>query len=311
MKQSIIILIGISGSGKSTWASNFIQKNPEYISVSRDAIRMQITSSKKRWLEKGLEMLVTKMQDELINTALNDGFSVIIDNTHLDKKYIQEVINKYNHRASIKSVTFSIPLDIAKERVQQRDNVDVSYIDRQFNQFQKLTANGDDKVNIERQSMEYSLLDPKGVVICDLDGTLSLYDKRKSSYDRDFENDSPNEPLVAILRQLSISYDEATDYFCFGGNEIVFFSGRDSKFEDQTRQFLEEHLEGIDFDLHMRKHGDTRRDSVVKMEMFNKYIKEPQKMVCCVFDDRLQVIEEVWNKLGIPVFNVNQNLHRF
>ncbi len=35
----IIITRGIPGSGKTTWAKNFVKNNPNYIRISRDDLR--------------------------------------------------------------------------------------------------------------------------------------------------------------------------------------------------------------------------------------------------------------------------------
>jgi len=55
-------------------------------------------------------------------------------------------------------------------------------------------------------------------------------------------------------------------------------------------------------DLHMRKIGDRRRDSFVKLDMYNEVIKDKYNVIC-VFDDRPQVIRECWKVLNLPVLN--------
>lgn len=37
--NNVIITVGISGSGKSTWSTNFIKENPKYLRLNRDDIR--------------------------------------------------------------------------------------------------------------------------------------------------------------------------------------------------------------------------------------------------------------------------------
>ena len=50
----------------------------------------------------------------------------------------------------------------------------------------------------------------------------------------------------------------------------------------------------------MRKNGDSRRDSIVKEEIFWNDI-EPKYNVLAVFDDRDQVVK-MWRELGIKCF---------
>ena len=138
-------------------------------------------------------------------------------------------------------------------------------------------------------------------IICDLDGTLSLFDKeKKNPYDRDFENDEVNEKVLFILK--------SWDYFNPKGS-IHFLSGRNDKFKDQTLEFLNKHLVGVHYNLVMRKDGDFRKDVIVKEEMYNNWIKD-KYTVDFVIDDRLQVCR-LWYSLGLFVFNVNQGLIEF
>lgn len=138
-------------------------------------------------------------------------------------------------------------------------------------------------------------------IICDLDGTLSLFDRNlKSPYDRDFENDDVNKRVLFILK--SWSYFNPTGV-------IQFLSGRNNKFTEQTLEFLNKHLIGIPYNLIMRQNKDFRKDVVVKEEMYNTWIKDKYE-VDFVIDDRLQVCR-LWYSLNLFVFNVNQGLEEF
>lgn len=306
MNQEIIVLVGISGSGKSTWAADHIEKNPNYIRINRDSIRHQITGSDKNILSRDKEKLVTKIQDEQIRTALFSSYNVIIDNTHLRLKYISEIVNKYNHLADIKIKIFSDNLYKCQERVIKRDGVStkVDYIEKQYNQFKNLKITKEIFPKLEKeytQNTDLKYLDR--CIICDLDGTLSLYDSnKKSPYNRDFENDEINTSIETLLKLYSSSIKNS---------HIFFFSGRNGKYRNQTIEFLTKNLFlPEDFTLIMRDENDQRRDSIVKEEMFIKYIKD-QFYIDGVFDDRLQVLEELWWKLGLSTFNVNKNNIRF
>lgn len=318
--QKIIILIGISGSGKTTYAKKLMNSSSNFIRVNRDDIRKQITASNKLLLSNELEELVTKFQDEQIRIALKSGFNIVVDNTNLKQKYINDIINQYNHLADIEIVKLDIhPID-AKMRVARRDgtagnNLDyvlyclnnLDYIDKQY-----ITNNN---LNLEKFHYPKKVIEPyvrksslQDCIICDLDGTLSLYDhNEKSPYDRDFENDNVNEAISSYLDELSKWHDINFNQF----TKIFFFSGRNSKFEKQTRQFLNKALDNkVEYTLVMRNENDTRRDSVIKLEMFEDYVRDKYN-VLAVFDDRLQVIEECWNPLGVFVFNCNNGAGRF
>lgn len=304
MKNNIIITVGISGSGKSTWAANFIKNNPNYIRVNRDSIRHQLTGTSNNILDKKLENLVTNIQHANILEALNQGFNVIVDNTHLQKKYISDLSLSFGHRANIELKLFNCNLELAINRVLNRENyqdiLQTSYIKKQYNQYQELLKCGVKEEIIKHE--DYTIVFDKTLddcIICDLDGTLALYGN-KNSYDRDFENDLINKPVLEILNFLSSDY------------KIIFFSGRNSKFAVQTLDFLYNKcfLEEGQFELYMRNEKDNRRDSIIKLEMYTNHIKNKYNPLF-VLDDRLQVIEECWNRLGVFVLNVNQKNNRF
>lgn len=137
-------------------------------------------------------------------------------------------------------------------------------------------------------------------IICDLDGTLSLFDRnKKNPYSRDFENDDCNDRVLFLLNSWNEQYPEG----------IVFFlSGRSSKYREQTEIFLKKNL-AFPYILIMRMDKDNRKDVIVKEEMYNEWVK-PYYEVDFVIDDRLQVCR-LWYSLGLFVFNVNQGLIDF
>jgi hypothetical protein len=69
----------------------------------------------------------------------------------------------------------------------------------------------------------------------------------------------------------------------------------------QLVNWIKKHDLPIDI-LHMRRAGDTRRDSIVKEEMFRKYI-DPIYDVRFVVDDRPQVCD-MWRSIGLHVLQV-------
>lgn len=311
--QKIIVMVGISGSGKSTWAADFIQENPNYIRVNRDSIRQQITSSDSRFLNPELEILVTKIQDEQIRVILGNGYNLIIDNTHLKEKYINEIVKSFNHLADIELKVIPTSIETAKSNVNFRDNIeikDLKYIDQQYDSYCKLPLTKKEFLFYPKKEI-ISYIYTSGLqecIICDLDGTLSLYDSNvKSAYDRDFENDTVNLPISSYLEEVAMWKDNEDNQ----STKIIFFSGRNAKFRDKTIQFIKKAIGwDTEFTLIMREEKDMRRDSIVKLEMFDTHIRDKFN-VLAVFDDRLQVIEECWNPLRVFVFNCNQGNKRF
>jgi uncharacterized HAD superfamily protein len=86
------------------------------------------------------------------------------------------------------------------------------------------------------------------------------------------------------------------------GKAIVFVSGREDKFKPQTLAWLAKH--NISFDgLYMRQSGDSRKDSIVKKEIYDEFILDKYN-VAFVLDDRDQVVK-VWRDLGLTCLQVD------
>jgi len=77
---------------------------------------------------------------------------------------------------------------------------------------------------------------------------------------------------------------------------VLIVSGREDNCKDITVEWLQSN--NILFDeIFMRKTGDSRKDSIIKEEIFWEHI-EPNYNVMCVFDDRNSVVK-MWRNLGI------------
>lgn len=80
-------------------------------------------------------------------------------------------------------------------------------------------------------------------------------------------------------------------------------SGREGTVEGKTNtiEWLFNH--DVDYtNLFMREKGDFRKDSIVKKELYEKYIQD--KLNCLfVIDDRKTVCQ-MWRSIGLTVFQV-------
>jgi len=117
--KSIILPIGTSGSGKSTWIRKIQNEtNNAFIVVEPDAIRYEITGSKSN---KSKDKEVYELAYKRIISAVNENKSVIFDTTNLKKERRQEL---YNALKSVKDVNFKYKLmplnpELAKQRIKR------------------------------------------------------------------------------------------------------------------------------------------------------------------------------------------------
>lgn len=317
-KQKLIILSGISGSGKTTIATDLCNKFEKHVRVNRDDLRKQLVgkldqSYYKRKDLNNLEKQVTWLLFSEIRHLLQHGYTVVVDNTNLKESYINELLSEFQHLVEIELKFVQTSLKTCIKRVLNREvnkkwwkfwekiDFDTSYINKQHNDFEKLLVKywGKDLLFPQTNTKIYNNTSLVNTIICDLDGTLCLYGD-KNPYDRDFENDELNYPVYLVLRQwLNNNANKV----------IIFFSGRNEKFRKQTELFLTKHFNTSEYLLYMRPEKDQRKDTIIKEEMFDKHIFN-KFYVDFVIDDRKQV-KKLWEKLGIFVFDVNQNDKEF
>jgi len=180
MKNRITILVGVSGSGKSTWAHEKWVENPDNIViVNRDKIRELLfgftEDGMSRYYERDdiyrREKEVTRFEDTLIHDALNLGKDVIVDATHLKRPYIER-FKYWNVSTTYKM--FPVTLKEAEVRdMGRKRRVGAKIIQRQYDQFRnlfhELQANPIDfsPVIFNNDSTKVN------AVIFDIDGTLA------------------------------------------------------------------------------------------------------------------------------------------
>ena len=145
--SNIIICIGISGSGKSTWSTQLLKRSTDYIRCNRDDIRRVLIGNLVDYYGRrdlgGFEKMVTNIEYFIWETAIRNSKSVIIDNTNLKLHTINSIIKYFTSSGyTMQFKLFDYPLQDAKKRVYDRDYwnlrdlTSVDYIDKQYKQYQ-------------------------------------------------------------------------------------------------------------------------------------------------------------------------------
>jgi predicted kinase len=149
--NTYIILIGVSGSGKSTWSKQFIKDNANYVRINRDDIRRVLVGDLVSYYTRedvnSLEGIVTDISFELLDLCTFKNKNIIIDNTNLTQAYIKIWLGQFKNHSRITDIQFKLfdcELIEAKSRVYQRDYLftndpnKVDYIDKQYQQYQSI-----------------------------------------------------------------------------------------------------------------------------------------------------------------------------
>ncbi len=269
-----IICVGVPASGKSSWAEEYVRNRDNWVIAERDKIRFP--DGIKDWGNWNWkkERRVTEEHKKIIKIAAVKGMNVIVSDTNINnsrREQLQEDLEVLGYDVEIKK------FDIELREAIKRDNARAGGVG------QSVIV----KMYLDLYGFKYEPTDGEKVYIFDIDGTVADHKGRRSCYEWDaVGQDDVKTEIMDIAKSLNRA-----------GYGIVFLSGRDGSCEPQTREWLNEHF-GTDYELFMREAGDMRRDSVIKWELFDRYINGMYH-VMAVVDDRPQVIKETWLPLGV------------
>lgn len=122
MKQkNLWLLVGIPGSGKSTWVRE--QLDSEYKHwISRDVIRFGMVQEGEEYFSKEKQvfnLFVRAVQADIDSDFITD---IYVDATHLNEASREKLLGRLKNldKVNINAVLFNIPLEICLERNAQR-----------------------------------------------------------------------------------------------------------------------------------------------------------------------------------------------
>ena len=132
MKHEVIILQGIQGSGKTTWAKNWVKEDPKHrVRFNQDDIRNMFGV----YLVPSRESLVNAMHNSFLNEAMLEGYDIVLDNMNLNQKTlaeIKEIVEEFNKWISLSPLDlhydikyqtfFDTPLEECIARDAEREN---------------------------------------------------------------------------------------------------------------------------------------------------------------------------------------------
>lgn len=270
------MLKGLPASGKSTYAKELVAKG--WKRINKDDLRAMIDGGK--WSNQR-EKMIRNSESTLAGLYLKMGCSVIIDSTNFIyedwwKNFAKE------HNAEFETIFFDTPVMECIERDSKRGDkaVGAKVIMGMYNTYLK-------------PKDQFSPFD-SSIMPCyifDIDGTIAEMNDR-SPYEWDkVDTDNIKINIASIFDSLKKS-----------GAKMFFLSGRDGSCYEKTLQWLSDH--NLQHDgLFMRQAGDTRKDSIVKKELYEENIKGKYNVIS-VFDDRNQVVD-LWRSLGLTCCQVD------
>ena len=284
MKPQLILTRGAPASGKTTYAEGMVRTHG-FVNLNRDDLRASMfphfyTNGRYK-PNRQREDAVTRAQYTMARDFISANQSVIISDTNLR----EDTVTRYRNlaagwNANFQIKDFYVDLDELLERNAKRDNgVPPKVVHDMYYRHVEIA--------FPHWKVEHDPSLPS-VIIVDVDGTLANHEGVRSPYDASKVHlDRPHTDIIDLVRDL--------------GYDIIVMTGRDASAKKATGEWLYRH--GVPFDkLLIRAEGDTRKDSVIKRELFDEHVRGKYN-VKYVIDDRLQVIY-MWRALGLRVLDV-------
>lgn len=292
-----IITVGISGSGKSTFAESLVSSGHDWAESNRDDIRFdtileaEVRDWSKYKFSKANENRVTQLQKDGWQFCAALGLNLIVSDTNLNKGRREELVRTLEglgYEVEIKDFPISWEEACARDSL-RHNGVGKAVLYKQWLQWNEY---------IGRKKYVRDESKPKAILV-DIDGTCAHMNGRGPfEWDRVGE-DTPD----FLVRHLIRSFHPT--------HKTIFMSGRDACCRSETLLWLDGHsfYTGCGHSLFMRPEGDMRKDSVIKEELFWKHVAD-NYCVDLVIDDRPQVVR-MWHDLGLRVLAVGDQRNEF
>lgn len=295
---TLTITRGYPGCGKTTWANGVVLQTPGWTRISRDDIRFNMLGIPQI---QGVgtneqEIQVSRIHHLLVNEMLASGRNVIVDDTNLQLKVARKWADAAQMvGADFKVVDFEVNVEECLKRNRARGLsggrfVPTGIIENMAKKhpFPFLQVKPSDAVSFDYKYEPKEELET--AFVFDVDGTLAQMDGRSPYEWHRVGSDKPKLDVVLMAILLKQA-----------GYKIIVMSGRDSACYDLTAQWLKRH--NVEYDkLVMRAQGDTRKDNIIKVELFREHVA-PFYCVRGCFDDRNQVVD-MWRAIGLTCYQV-------
>ena len=296
---TLYITRGLPGSGKTTRAEAWVQEDSAHRArVNRDELRAMASGGYVAEAERA----IVAARDAAITALLKRGIDVVSDDTNLPSRTVRDL----RRVATLAGADFNVwdLTDVSLATCIVRDTqrgldggrlVGTNVIEDMHQRYIKGRPYplpvGDEPADATVLEPYVPPADGLPAILVDIDGTMALHGTRSPYDETRVHEDRPNLPVIRTVIALAEK-----------GYPPVFCSGRTEGCREATEEWLSYHYPYAYLGLHMRKVGDTRKDSVVKAEIFDREIRH-RYQVLCVFDDRNQVVA-MWRSLGLTVMQV-------
>lgn len=274
----LLMMRGLPGSGKTTKANEIMREAGNFVRVNRDQLRPMLHGDAK-WSGKK-EKITRKVQTAMVSSMLNEGLSVIVDDTNLrdfDRDRWSAIAREHNSKFEV--VDMDTPYDECVERVSNRQNSVGFHV-------------------VTSMALSSGRFPYRNIILCDIDGTIADLTHRLHhikgdvrDWDHFFAGVMDDGFKNEVWENVVADAEENSAV-------IIFLSGRSDICRADTEMWLEENT-GIEQPIVlMRQSWDRRPDTDVKSDIFNWHFKGYN--IIRVYDDRPRLVR-MWKDMGLSV----------
>ena len=283
--SKLIIMRGLPGSGKSTWAKAWVNEDPiNRVRLNWDDMRNMMGPY---WIpERENTGILKELREKFLKHMMERNWDIVCDNMNLNPKEIEfyeNIVKEFNedgHPYTIEFKDFFIPVEECIRRDAMRANpIGEKTIKSLFHKYMPLIVGSEHRKKIESQPTYRA--DKPDCIIVDMDGTLAFNLSGRSFFDDIdmIKYDTPLLATVSILRAMKMT----------GTCNIFIVTGRSEKSREATEVWLAEN--NIPFDkVFMREDGDYSHSQDFKQKVYEDNIKNNYN-VLFVLDDDTKCIE--------------------
>ena len=300
--HKLILVEGISGSGKTYWAKQWVEEDPVHrVRLNYDDIRCMLG---KYWVPER-EPLMKEIFKYALATSMSMEYDIVIDNmSNLNPKHKKEYDDLVaDHNESYPENIYKIEYKLLNTPVEEcikRDAlrpipIGEKVIKQQWRNYRNYIICSSIKEMLDKQIPLKNELED--CIIVDMDATLCFNTSARPFFGpgaaEQMINDIPNYPLVSLAR----NYCDASD--C----ALIVITGRDESCREVTMNWLDDHW------LHptmllMRPNNDYRTGEEMKKYLYETYVKDKYNVVF-VLDDSSKVVK-MYRDLGLTVLQPNE-----
>ena len=299
--NKIILCWGISGSGKTTWAKQWVEEDPVHrIRLNYDDLRTMLG---KYWVPER-EPLMLHIFREALEEAMTKEYDIVIDNmSNLNPKHIAEykdIIDCYNGSSDTDNTyelefkLFDTPVDECIRRDALRPlPIGEKVIRQQWRKYRDFI------IQESIKAMPKAKQNPTlpHCIIVDMDATLCLNMSARPFFGPGAAEKMKDDVPITEICDLVRHYCNDSDV------SLIILTGRDEPCREATMAWLEEHWLHPNL-LLMRPEGSFLPGPEQKKLIYERYIKD-QYYVDFVLEDSSKVVK-MWRELGLICLQPNE-----